>query len=125
MGSTKIAGLENNLDVAKDDNAMLARRVEIASDDLEVKQTRLTKLEHEKSQALKQLETNREKSSADLESFQLREKMLDAELKRGEITMESLQDEVNAAVEQLSTSNEEHVKTAAALSTTIAGLQND
>merc|ERR1712238_221470 len=68
---------------------------------------------------------NREKSNADLESSQLREKMLDAELKRGEITIESLQDEVNAAAEQLSTSNEEHVETVAALTTKIAGLQND
>jgi len=121
----KNTGLQNDLDVAKEVNGLLMKRVKDDLDTFSTQQTQLTSLEQEKSKTSMQLTMAKEKNSADLKSFQLEKDMLKAEINKGEFTVKSLKRTAAAAEEKFQKATEEHVETASALHAKIRDLQND
>jgi len=79
----------------------------------------------DKNHALQQLELEREKSNADHESFKLQEETLGAEIKKGLETIESLQNKVTVADEELKKKSRENGTSAASFNDKVLELKRE
>merc|ERR1712194_11177 len=98
--NTKVTDLQNDLDVAKNNHELLAKRVKDASDSIETKQTQLEGLECEKRESSQQLEMTQKQSNADRVSFQLQVETLNAKLAQEQETVSTLFAEKTQVEEQ-------------------------
>ena len=98
--NTKISELAQELDAALNNQNELETKLKQVTDALETKETQLESLEHDKNEALQQLEASSGKHTDDIESFKLKDDALRSGITKAEETIKSLRDDKAKAVEK-------------------------